>query len=59
MPTPVELFTDPISLAFFGLYAALGAIEALFPARPLPRMRGHLASGLLPPRARRARLQLR
>jgi sterol desaturase/sphingolipid hydroxylase (fatty acid hydroxylase superfamily) len=41
MPTLVELFTDPISLAFFGLYAALWGLEALFPARRLPPIPGH------------------
>jgi sterol desaturase/sphingolipid hydroxylase (fatty acid hydroxylase superfamily) len=41
VPTLIELFTDPISLAFFGLYAALWGLEALFPARVLPPIPGH------------------
>lgn len=41
MPTLIELFTDPISLAFFGLFAALWIVEARFPARALTPIRGH------------------
>ncbi len=40
MPTPLQILTDPISLTVFGLYGALILLEALFPARPLPRIRG-------------------
>ncbi len=36
MPTLIELFSDPVSLAFFGLYFGLLAWEALRPARSLP-----------------------
>lgn len=46
MPTLVELFTDPISLAFFGLFAALWLVEARFPARTLPKIRGHRLRGV-------------
>lgn len=38
MPNPIEVLFDPISLALFGLYAALMLYEALAPARKLPRM---------------------
>jgi sterol desaturase/sphingolipid hydroxylase (fatty acid hydroxylase superfamily) len=41
VPTLIELFTDPISLAFFGLFAALWIVEARFPARSLTPIRGH------------------
>lgn len=47
VPTILQLFSDPITWAFFGLFGALGALEALFPARRLPRSRGHLARGLV------------
>lgn len=40
MPTPLEILTDPVSLTVLALYAALIAIEALFPARALPKVRG-------------------
>jgi sterol desaturase/sphingolipid hydroxylase (fatty acid hydroxylase superfamily) len=46
MPTLVELLTDPVSLAFFALFAALWGLESLFPARPLPTLRGHRLRGL-------------
>lgn len=39
MPTPLQLLLDPVSLTVLGLYAALMLLEALFPARPLPRIR--------------------
>ncbi len=46
MPTPLDLLLDPVSLAVFALYGALIAWEALFPARPLPRIRGWRLRGL-------------
>jgi sterol desaturase/sphingolipid hydroxylase (fatty acid hydroxylase superfamily) len=47
VPTLVQLFTDPISLAFFALIGALWALESWAPARALPRIRGHRMRGLL------------
>lgn len=38
MPTPIELLLDPISLAVLSIYAVLILLEALFPARVLPRV---------------------
>jgi sterol desaturase/sphingolipid hydroxylase (fatty acid hydroxylase superfamily) len=40
MPTPLQILMDPVSLAVLGIYAGLILLEALFPARPLPRIRG-------------------
>lgn len=40
MPTPLEVLLGPVSLTVLALYAALTALEALFPARPLPAVRG-------------------
>jgi sterol desaturase/sphingolipid hydroxylase (fatty acid hydroxylase superfamily) len=40
MPTPLQILLDPISLTVLGLYAALILLEALFPARALPRVKG-------------------
>jgi len=40
MPTPLQILLDPVSLTVLGLYALLILTEALFPARPLPRVRG-------------------
>ncbi len=47
MPTLFELLTDPISLAILGLVAALWSLEALFPARKLPAVRGHRTRSLI------------
>lgn len=47
VPTLIQLFCDPITWAFFGLFALLWALEALFPARALPAAPGHRARGLL------------
>ncbi|MCW5897930.1 MAG: sterol desaturase family protein [Flavobacteriales bacterium] len=47
MPTLIELLTDPVSLTVFGIYAALMLWEALFPARPLPPVKGWKWKGLL------------
>jgi sterol desaturase/sphingolipid hydroxylase (fatty acid hydroxylase superfamily) len=40
MPTPLQILMDPVSLTVLGLYAALILLEALFPARPLPQVKG-------------------
>jgi sterol desaturase/sphingolipid hydroxylase (fatty acid hydroxylase superfamily) len=40
MPTPLQILLDPVSLTLLALYAALLLLEALFPGRPLPRVRG-------------------
>lgn len=40
MPTPLQILLDPISLTVLGLYAALILLEALFPARTLPQVKG-------------------
>ncbi|HEY6081347.1 MAG TPA: sterol desaturase family protein [Polyangiaceae bacterium] len=47
MPTLIQLFSDPISLAFFGIIALLWAIEALRPARRLPVSSGHRGRGVV------------
>lgn len=46
MPTLLELFSDPITWAFFGIFAVLWLLEARFPARALPQVRGHRRRGL-------------
>lgn len=46
MPTPIELLLSPTSLVVFGIYAALIALEALAPARRLPRVRAWPLRGL-------------
>jgi sterol desaturase/sphingolipid hydroxylase (fatty acid hydroxylase superfamily) len=40
MPTPLQILMDPVSLTVLGLYGVLILLEALFPARPLPRVKG-------------------
>jgi sterol desaturase/sphingolipid hydroxylase (fatty acid hydroxylase superfamily) len=40
MPTPLQILLDPVSLTVLGLYGALILLEALFPARTLPQVRG-------------------
>lgn len=47
MPTPLQILLDPVSLAVLGLYGVLILIEALFPARPLPRIRGWKTKALI------------
>jgi len=47
MPTLLDLILHPVSLAFFGIYAALMLWEWLAPARPLPRMAGWHWRGML------------
>lgn len=46
MPTPLEILLDPVSLIVVSLYAGLMIWEALFPARPLPRMKYWKLKGL-------------
>jgi sterol desaturase/sphingolipid hydroxylase (fatty acid hydroxylase superfamily) len=46
VPTLVQLFTDPISLAFFALFGGVWGVEALFPARRLPPIPGHRLRGV-------------
>jgi sterol desaturase/sphingolipid hydroxylase (fatty acid hydroxylase superfamily) len=40
MPTPLQILLDPVSLTVLGVYGALILLEALFPARPLPQVKG-------------------
>jgi sterol desaturase/sphingolipid hydroxylase (fatty acid hydroxylase superfamily) len=47
MPTPIEVLLDPVSLWAIAVYAALIAWEALAPARPLPKVPGWAARGLV------------
>jgi sterol desaturase/sphingolipid hydroxylase (fatty acid hydroxylase superfamily) len=47
VPTLTQLFSDPITWAFFGLFAAVWSLEAVFPARALPPVPGHRWRGLL------------
>jgi sterol desaturase/sphingolipid hydroxylase (fatty acid hydroxylase superfamily) len=47
VPTLLELFLDPVSLALFGLYLSLMLWEALLPARRLPRVAGWWWRGTL------------
>lgn len=46
MPTPLEILLDPVSLTLFAIYGGLILLEALFPARRLPRVRGWHARAL-------------
>ena len=47
MPTLQELLLDPISLVVIALYAGLWLLEAFFPGRALPQVRGAQARGIL------------
>lgn len=47
MPTLMQLFSDPITWAFFGIIAGLRLVEAAFPARELPASRGHVLRGMV------------
>lgn len=47
MPTPLQILLDPISLTVLGLYAVLILLEALFPARPLPQVKGWKTRALI------------
>jgi sterol desaturase/sphingolipid hydroxylase (fatty acid hydroxylase superfamily) len=46
MPTPLEILLDPVSLAVLAIYGALILVEAVFPARALPRIPGWHARAL-------------
>ncbi len=47
MPTPLEILLDPISLIALGMYALLIIWEALFPARPLPKVKNWKLKGMI------------
>jgi sterol desaturase/sphingolipid hydroxylase (fatty acid hydroxylase superfamily) len=40
VPTPLQILMDPVSLIVLGIYAVLIVLEALFPARALPKVKG-------------------
>jgi sterol desaturase/sphingolipid hydroxylase (fatty acid hydroxylase superfamily) len=46
MPTPLEILLDPVSLAVLAIYGGMILLEALFPARKLPRIPGWHARAL-------------
>lgn len=46
MITPLEILTDPITLAVISLYAVLIICEALFPARSLPKIANWQVKGI-------------
>ncbi len=46
MPSVFELLQDPIAQSVMGIYLALIGLEALFPGRPLPRVKGWWWLGL-------------
>jgi sterol desaturase/sphingolipid hydroxylase (fatty acid hydroxylase superfamily) len=47
MPMPLQILLDPISLTVLGLYGVLIVLEALFPARPLPAVKGWRTRALI------------
>lgn len=47
LPTPLEILLDPISLIVLGIYGSLMLWEAIFPARPLPKVKNWKLRGLL------------
>ncbi|HET9474400.1 MAG TPA: sterol desaturase family protein [Steroidobacteraceae bacterium] len=47
MPTPLQILMDPISLIVLGIYGALILLEALFPARVLPKVKWWRTRALL------------
>lgn len=47
MPTPLELLLDPVSLVVIAIYASLMLLEAIFPGRPLPKIRFWKVKGVL------------
>ena len=47
MPTPLEILLDPISLGVLVLYAGLIGLEALLPAKRLPKIKGWIPRALL------------
>ncbi|MFZ5842887.1 MAG: sterol desaturase family protein [Pseudomonadota bacterium] len=46
MPSLFELLQDPIAQSVIGIYLALIGLEALFPGRPLPAVKGWRLRGL-------------
>ena len=46
MPNPIDILLSPVSLVVFGLYATLIGLEAVAPARPLPRIEAWPLRGL-------------
>ena len=47
MPTPLQILLDPISLTVLAIYGALILLEALRPARALPKVRGWIPRALV------------
>ncbi|MES2780920.1 MAG: sterol desaturase family protein, partial [Bacteroidota bacterium] len=47
IPTPLELFLDPVSLCIFAIYLLLMTCEKFFPARNLPVIPNWKIKGLL------------
>jgi len=47
MPTPLQILMDPISLIVLGIYVVLILLEALFPARALPKVKGWRTRAML------------
>ncbi len=47
LPKPLELVLNPISYIVFGMYGGLMLWEALFPARPLPKLKFWKLKGIL------------
>jgi sterol desaturase/sphingolipid hydroxylase (fatty acid hydroxylase superfamily) len=47
MPSPLEILLDPLSLVILAMYAILILWEALFPARPLPRIKYWRVKGII------------
>jgi len=46
MPTPLQILLDPVSLTVLAIYGALILLETLYPARPLPKIRGWIPRAL-------------
>jgi sterol desaturase/sphingolipid hydroxylase (fatty acid hydroxylase superfamily) len=47
MPTPLDILLDPVSLYILAIYAMLIIWEAVFPARPLPKVRYWQIKGIV------------
>jgi sterol desaturase/sphingolipid hydroxylase (fatty acid hydroxylase superfamily) len=47
MPSPIDVLLDPLTLAVIAMYGLLFAWEHVAPGRPLPRVRGWTALGLV------------
>ncbi|NJB69711.1 sterol desaturase/sphingolipid hydroxylase (fatty acid hydroxylase superfamily) [Saonia flava] len=47
LPNPIDLLLDPISLIVLGIYGALMAWEAIFPARKLPKIKNWKLRGMV------------